>query len=84
MESAERAYETLSAISKDARRRDDAPAGAVAPPLLDAAFLVPAARRSRFTAAARRLAEAATTAGTNITVTGPWPAYNFVQEDGRP
>ena len=82
-ESAERAYDSLSAISRDARRRDAAPAGAVAPPLLDAAFLVPAARRSRFKAAARRLAATAATAGTEMTVTGPWPAYNFVQEDGR-
>ena len=83
-QSAERAYKTLSALSRDARRRDDAPAGAVAPPLLDAAFLVPAARRSRFKAAARRLAATGVKAGTEITVTGPWPAYNFVQEDGRP
>lgn len=79
-ESAEHAYVTLSALSRDARRRDDAPAGAVAPPLLDAAFLVPAARRSRFKAAARRLAAAGTRAGTEISVTGPWPAYNFVRE----
>ena len=42
VESAEQAYATLSALSRDARRRDDAPAGAAAPPLLDAAFLVPA------------------------------------------
>jgi hypothetical protein len=83
MESADRAYHTLSALSRDARRRDDAPAGAVAPPLLDAAFLVPAARRSRFKAAARRLAATAAKAGTDMTLTGPWPAYNFVQEDGR-
>jgi hypothetical protein len=79
-ESAEHAYATLSAIARDARRRVDAPDGAVAPPLLDAAFLVPAARRSRFKAAARRLAAAGARTGTEITVTGPWPAYNFVQE----
>jgi len=81
-DSAEHAYSTLSAISRDARRRDDAPEGAVAP-LLDAAFLVPTARRSRFKAAARKLAVAATKTGTEVTVTGPWPAYNFVQEPAR-
>jgi hypothetical protein len=81
-ESAEQAYATLSAISRDARRRDEAPEGAVAP-LLDAAFLVPAARRSRFKAAARKLAVAGTRSGTEMTVTGPWPAYNFVQEPAR-
>lgn len=82
-ESAERAYATLSAIARDARRREDAPEGAVAPPLLDAAFLVPATRRTQFKAAARKLAAAGATAGTEITVTGPWPAYNFVQESAR-
>jgi hypothetical protein len=81
--SADAAFTTLSAIARDARRRDDAPEGAGAPPLLDAAFLVPAARRTRFKAAARKLAGAAATAGTEITVTGPWPAYNFVQEPPR-
>jgi Gas vesicle synthesis protein GvpL/GvpF len=81
--SAEQAYATLSAIARDARRRDDAPDGAVAPPLLDAAFLVPAARRSRFKAAARKLAVAGTKSGTELTLTGPWPAYNFVQAPAR-
>jgi hypothetical protein len=83
-ESADHAYATLSAIARAARRRDDAPEGAAAPPLLDAAFLVPAGRRSRFKAAARKLAVAGTRTGTEITVTGPWPAYNFVQEPARP
>jgi hypothetical protein len=81
-ESANTAYATLAAIARDARRRDDAPEGA-APPLLDAAFLVPAERRTRFKSAARRLAAAGSDAGTEVTVTGPWPAYNFVQEPPR-
>ena len=83
-EAADSAYTRLSSIARDARRRDDAPQGAAAPPLLDAAFLVPAGRRTRFKAAARRLAAAGAKAGTEITVTGPWPAYNFVQEAVRP
>jgi hypothetical protein len=74
---ADRAFSTLAAIAKDARRRDDAPAG-VAPPLLDAAFLVPAARRARFKAAVRRLDASSRNAGADLTLTGPWPAYNFV------
>jgi hypothetical protein len=81
--SADAAYATLSAISRDARRRDDVPEGSVTPPLLDAAFLVPAGRRTRFKAAARRLATTGAKSGTEITVTGPWPAYNFVQEPAR-
>lgn len=80
VESVDGAFTTLSGIARAARRRDDVPEGAAAPPLLDAAFLVPAARRTRFKAAARRLAAAGAKTGTEITVTGPWPAYNFVQE----
>ena len=45
-------FEALRPLAKDARRRDESPAGAL-PPLLDAAFLVPAARRVRFRAASQ-------------------------------
>jgi hypothetical protein len=76
---AETVYEALSAIARDARARGDVPAGAAAPPLLDAAFLVPGGHRARFKSAARRLAAASAAAGAELTITGPWPAYNFVQ-----
>jgi hypothetical protein len=81
---ADRAFKALAAIARDAARRDDAPEGAAAPPLLDAAFLVPSSRRVRFKAAARRLASETVKAGAEITITGPWPAYNFVQSGSRP
>ena len=71
-------YEELSPMAKDARRREDAPAGAL-PPLLDAAFLVPSQARSKFRLAARRAAKACAAAGAEMLLTGPWPAYNFVQ-----
>ena len=75
-------FEELSPIAKDARRREDAPAGAV-PPLLDAAFLVPEGARSKFRLAARRAARACAAAGAEMLLTGPWPAYNFVQPGGE-
>lgn len=71
-------FEELSPIARDARRRDDSPPGAV-PPLLDAAFLVPSARRASFRVAARRAAKVCADVGAEMTLTGPWPAYNFVQ-----
>lgn len=77
-EAAATTFDALAPLARDARRRDDAPAGA-APPLLDAAFLVPAAGRARFRAAARRAAAICADAGAEMTLTGPWPAYNFVQ-----
>jgi hypothetical protein len=80
-EHADETYETLAAIARDARRRQEPPpAGAVAP-LLDAAFLVPEARRARFRTAAKRLAAGSHTSGGELTLTGPWPAYNFVQRE---
>src|SRR3954471_20335161 len=56
-EAAEQAFSMLSAIARDARRRRDTPEGASAPPLLDAAFLVPADRRRRFKAAVKELVD---------------------------
>ena len=75
---ADHTFSSLAAIARDARRRDDGPEG-VPPPLLDAAFLVPAIRRSRFKAAVTRLARDTVTVGAHLTLSGPWPAYNFVQ-----
>jgi len=48
---AEATFAALADIARDATRRDDVPEGA-APPLLDAAFLVPTGRRARQDAAA--------------------------------
>jgi hypothetical protein len=76
---AEEAYAGLAALAKDVARRQDVPAGASTPPLLDAAFLVPSTRRTRFKSAARRLAGECQEAGASMSLTGPWPAYNFVQ-----
>jgi gas vesicle protein GvpL/GvpF len=73
---AEEAYTTLSAIARDSRRRRDEPEGAPTPPLLDAAFLVPVERRRRFKTTVKSLA--ASRNGTIVTLTGPWPAYNFI------
>ena len=75
------AFERLAAIAKDSRRREDAPAAGATPPLLDAAFLVAASKRDKFTAAVRREAEACARAGAQLTLSGPWPAYNFIQPE---
>jgi hypothetical protein len=79
VDAAEDAYNLLAAVAKQVSRRDDVPQGAASPPLLDAAFLVPAARRAKFKAAARKAARRCSDAGASMSLTGPWPAYNFVQ-----
>ena len=80
---AEQAYERLAKLSKDARRRDDAASAAGPQPLLDAAFLVAAGKRATFTQTARQEAAACARAGARMTLSGPWPAYNFVESEGR-
>jgi hypothetical protein len=50
------------------------------PLLLDAAFLVPATRSVRFRSLAAREASALDREGYRVTLSGPWPAYSFVQD----
>jgi hypothetical protein len=80
---ADTVFDTLAAVARDARRRADVPDGAASPPVLDAAFLVPVAERARFRSAARRLAAGSAKAGAEMTLTGPWPAYNFVHPSAQ-
>jgi hypothetical protein len=82
-EAAEDAFDVLAPLARDARRRTSEPAGAVAPPLLDVAFLVRATAVTRFKAAARRAAAQCARAGSEMTLSGPWPPYNFVQLEER-
>jgi hypothetical protein len=82
-EAANDAYEMLAPHARAARRREDVPDAAPTPPLLEATFLVPASRKARFRALARRAAGACRLAGAELTLTGPWPAYNFVQPPER-
>jgi hypothetical protein len=83
-EAADETYAALAALSRSARRRDDTSSGAARPPLLDAAFLVPSRSRARFRGAARRLAAGCADVGAEMTLTGPWPAYNFIQTPEQP
>jgi hypothetical protein len=77
------AFDSLAGIARDARTRQDTPDDAASPPLLDAAFLVPIVRRARFKTAAKRAARGCAAAGASLTVTGPWPAYNFITPTGE-
>jgi hypothetical protein len=79
------AEETFQALSRKAKftHRRDMGAAAASPPLLDAAFLVTVKAKGRFRAAVRQLARECSKAGATLTLTGPWPAYNFVQSSGE-
>jgi hypothetical protein len=74
---ADAVYRSLAEISAEHRRRTAEVPGGVAP-LLDAAFLVPTRHRARFRSAAKQVAKNVSNSGAEMTLTGPWPPYNFV------
>jgi hypothetical protein len=73
-------YDRLTAQASEARRKraGELPAerGRL---LLDAAFLVPAARSARFRRLVERESRALARQGHRVTLTGPWPPYSFVE-----
>ena len=75
---ADRAFAALRRLAKDTYRRPRASEPGTNPPILEAAFLVRATARPRFKAEARRQAAALGRAAADLSLTGPWPAYNFV------
>lgn len=78
---ADRLYRAMAREATDARRRtateEAAPGSRL---LLDAAFLVPARRAAGFRAALRKNARQLGAAGVVVSLTGPWPAYNFIDQ----
>ena len=51
--------------------------------VLDAAFLVPRARAAAFRALVRRHRRPLTASGLAVSLTGPWPPYNFIHTRAR-
>ena len=76
---ADRLYEILSREAVESRRRTAieraVPASRV---VLDAAFLVPAKRGGAFTKAVRQHTRPFAGSAVDVALTGPWPAYNFI------
>ena len=76
---ASRLYRVVAGEASEARRRTDVERAAPGSRLLlDAAFLVPARRTKAFQAVVRRHAGALERAGISVSLTGPWPPYNFI------
>jgi gas vesicle protein GvpL/GvpF len=77
---ANRVYESMSRLATASRRRRSleraAPESRL---LLDAAFLVPSAKRVAFRSAVRQHTRDLRGAGIAVSLTGPWPPYNFIQ-----
>ena len=74
-------FDRLAARAGLARRRgasELAPEGG--PLLLDSAFLVPPKRAAGFRSLAAREARRLARSGYQLTLTGPWPPYSFIQD----
>jgi hypothetical protein len=76
---ANRLYRALAQGATDARRQSDTEQAAPGSRLLlDAAFLVPARQSTAFKSALQKKARTLDGAGLVVSLTGPWPAYNFI------
>ena len=73
-------FDELSRRADDSRRRPPPAGPAGRRVLLDAAFLVRRGRVKPFQGAVRKAAARLQRDGYELTLTGPWPPYNFVAE----
>jgi len=71
-------FEELSAKADEARRRPPPPGEIGKRVLLDAAFLLRRAKAKAFQSKVREQAKKLGEHGYQLTLTGPWPPYNFV------
>lgn len=76
----DRAYEALASRASEARRRAPEAGEVGTRLLLDAAFLVASGEGEAFEAEVQRLAERLGERSCEVTLTGPWPPYNFLGE----
>jgi hypothetical protein len=76
---ADRLYKAMAREATDARRRSATEAAAPGSRLLlDAAFLVPTRKAGTFRTALRRQTRTLGKSGLVVSLTGPWPPYNFI------
>ena len=73
------AHRALARIARASRIKPAVEGEAGARLLLNAAYLVSDDRRARFRAEAKRRARESRAAGCALTLTGPWPAYHFIE-----
>lgn len=77
---ADEAFAELAAESAESVRREAPTPEAGARLLLDAAFLVSEDRAAQFEAVVARCAKRLVDRACEVTLTGPWPPYHFIEE----
>ena len=76
---ADRLFRVMKREASAARRRTETEKAAPGSRLLlDAAFLVPARQGGAFRAALRQKTKGLKASGLDVSLTGPWPPYNFI------
>ena len=73
-------FDALTKLSRQSKRRPPGKAEIGARILLEAAFLVAEPARKKFEKSVAEHTRALAPTGYTVTLTGPWPAYNFVSE----
>jgi hypothetical protein len=80
---ADGAFSVLAQSARDSVVRPPVSREVAARVLLDAVFLVPSARARTFRSAVSRVQTALSKRGCEVTLTGPWPPYHFVDSVRR-
>jgi len=81
---AERAFANIEKCARESVLRPPISSEVAARVLLDAVFLVRAKTADKFRLAVTGAQRSLSKAGCEITVSGPWPPYHFVDRDGGP
>ncbi|AKU95002.1 gas vesicle synthesis protein [Labilithrix luteola] len=72
-------YERLESLVRSARTRESANGDLAEHIVLDAAFLVPHASVRKLVSLVERAAKAIVDDGFDVSLSGPWPAYSFIE-----
>jgi hypothetical protein len=80
---ADRAFVEIGESAREAVKRPPVTREVAARILLDAVFLVPSGQERTFQSAVKRARTSLSKSGCEVTLTGPWPPYHFV-DAGRP
>jgi hypothetical protein len=81
---ADQAFAQIAESARESVKRPPVSREVASRVLLDAVFLVPSGRAREFQSAVKRAQTSLSKSGCEVTLTGPWPPYHFVDAGRRP